>query len=176
MPVSTHPKGMNDVVLVFKDGTTPTAVSYTVTGVMNNFTVSGLKGGSVLNARTRHSSRGKKTGITYADREYPSGSFSFECTQLTHATGGCALDFIKRKGFYASNISKEGTGTRQVYTFDIEITILGATEYGDDDDHVFTLVGVDVTDIAYSDGDPNSFAISFDCDNITGDLESAELA
>lgn len=173
MAVSTRPKNLNNVSVVLKDGT-GTPVSLTLFAETGDFSVSGLK--EVLNATTPYESRGKFIGVSHAARQYPSGSMSLIVTELSDASAGAIPDFVFRNGGYASNVSTTGSGTSQVYTIDIQVTIEG-TNLGDTADHTFTLEDCEVTSFDYADGDPCTMTLAFICYGaVTGDLAAAQIA
>ncbi len=76
---------------------------------------------------------------------------------VSDGTNVTPLDFIRKKGAYASNVSTT-TALGDVYTIDIVLTIEG-TDLGDAADHTFTLEDVDCR-ADFAEGEPNTLTIN----------------
>ena len=172
MSVSLQPKSFADVILVFRDGGTPTEL--TIFGSMHDFNTSGLK--AVLNAVTAHQSRGHHLGLTHGERTYPTCSFGFIATELSDASAGAIPDWILRNNGYSGLVSTDGSGALRVWTFDIDVTIRGIG-YGDSDNHNFVLHDCHPESLDFSDGDPIAFASTYTVYGLpTGDLACVEVS
>ena len=77
---------------------------------------------------------------------------------------GSLVDFINKTNAYSGNVSTGTSGTPYIeeYAIDIEYGVEGAS-FGDDvATHKATLRKCICT-VSFTEGDPNSFAISFTC-------------
>lgn len=172
MAVSTKPKNFTNVEITFLDGAgSPT--SLVMVGVMDNLAVAGLK--KHPNAVTWHQSRGKPTGKSYSNFEPITLSFGFEVRELSDAAPGAIPDWVLKQNAYASLVSKSGTGTEDVWSWDVQIKIYGATEHGDSDDHEFTVRNVHATGFDYADADPCTFTFAGEGESSDGDIITAIL-
>jgi len=152
------------------DGT-GTPLTMTLTFDRGDFSVGPLK--DVLNETVKFDRRGKFLSAAPGARIYPSGSFSAYVHQFTDATADVLSDFLLRNGKYAAAVSTLGT-SHPVYAVDITMTLEG-TDFGGVDS-TFTLHDCVVVLDTFSEGEPDTFAISFEVlGQITGDLACAEI-
>lgn len=172
MAVSTVYKTAIDGSIKLLDGTSGTPLEITLSYDNGDFSCGPLK--DVLNEDVAFERRGKFMGVRAGARIYPTGSFTATMTQFSDATAGTLADFLLRNGNYSAAVSTLGS-TAEIYTVDIELTVEG-TDHGDAADHTMTLEDCSVRIDSFSEGEPNSFSISFTCYGaITGDLAADEL-
>jgi hypothetical protein len=153
------PKNFTNGTLELEDGTTPAAVTLEVPFDMGDTALDSVS--AVLNAVTAYQRRGSLIGLAHGERVFP--SFGFSATQTT-ASSGVAPDiaeaFILKIGGYATNVSTQGTGSCQVYTINVTLTIDGAC-LGEPNDIV-----IKVHDwrpvVNLAEGDPNTVSFSGD--------------
>lgn len=145
----------NRAVLILSDGT-GTPVTLTVDCDLADFTVSGFGPGDGDHAVEAIQSRGSLCGLVEADRTFPTGSFSAYLHELTSASAGNVVDFIRRTGAYSANKSTSGHGP---YT--IDITFQHQNDAGDVDE--WELEDCLVTLDSFTEGRPATVAFSFVC-------------
>lgn len=119
--------------ILLEDGTTPTALSYTVTIEEGNFTFADPK-----DNRTIVRDRGAIVGLIAGDEQIKSGSFSAHFREFTNAVAdGTLIDFIENTGAYAAAVTTGGIESKLILK-KITFTVEG-TNCGDAADHVLTL-------------------------------------
>jgi len=164
MAVGTVTTNLNDGSLVLSDGT-GTAVTLTVPVSVGDTAFDALMAVSLVtgqyNEVVAYEARGRLDSVRHTSRVYPSVSFSVHVRDLTSASVGNVLDFVRKLNAYSANISTLAAGaTADVYTIDailtIDSSVLGGT------DSVATM-----TDCAFSasfaEGDPNTLSFSGIC-------------
>ena len=170
MALSTVVKNMRDGSLTMSDGTGGTPISITVQFDQGDFSITGLK--AKLAETTAYETRGLLRSVRHTTRVYPTGSFSCMMADFSEATTGTVADAILKNGAFASAVSSDGS-TADVYKLDLAFTCAGIV-HGDAADHSFTLSNCECS-IDFSEGDPNSFSISFTVYGaITGGLATSE--
>lgn len=159
-------------VIVLKDGA----------GVPNQMTLAFDRGDLsigplawVLNELVKIERRGKFKSANVGARFYPQLSFSAWLAQFTDAAADVVADFMLKRGKFAGNVSKFGSG-HPVYAIDLQYTLEG-TNYGDTADHTFTATNfVPRLDSFTESIDGNQIAFSGEVlGPITGDLAVAEV-
>ena len=156
MATSIIPKHFTDGSVTLKDGT-GTPVTLSVPFTMGDCAISGLAQDALGRATNAYETRGVLVGLRRGAREYPTFSMSVMVADLSDGSNTTILDFIRKKGSYAANVSTTAT-TGDVYTIDIVVTIEG-TDFGDAADHTFTLEDVDCR-ADFSEGEPNTLTIN----------------
>ena len=165
MPNSTVVKNMADGTIVLKDGT-GTPITVTIKFDNADFSIDGLK--AKLRETTAYQHRGVLSSVRHTTRTFPTGTLTCSMSEFTSATATSVSDAILKNGAFAAAVSTLGTNA-DVYTLDILVTEEGTT-FGDATDHSFTLEDCECS-LAYSEGDPNTFSISFTCYGaVAGDL------
>lgn len=159
MAVSQIFKHDQDGVISLADGT-GTPVTLTVPFTNGDFSLSGL--GRTHAELVKYQTRGGKGEcFRYGAKTYPTGSFTAVLTELSAAaTDIVLLDFVRKTGTCASNVSTLGTSTNVVYTIDITLTIEG-TDNGDAADHTIVLTDCHCT-ADLTEGTPDSVTINFE--------------
>lgn len=108
--------------------------------------------------------RGNFAAIRKQDEQAITGSFTFHFRQFTDGSeAGSVRDFINQSGNYSGNVSTGLVGVPYIQHFavDIKYTAEG-TDFGDDADHSVTLSKC-VCTLDFSEGDPSSFTLNFNC-------------
>jgi hypothetical protein len=156
----------------FSDGT-GVPVTLTLSYDLGDFSVN--FNGNELNELVKIERRGKFVSAARGARTYPTASFSVVVTSLTGAVApGSAADFLLKQAAYSSNETTLGTG--QPYAIDITLTVEG-TDFGDSGDETIVLDDCVLTDLAFSEGEPDTIAFSVEVlGPITGSLAAAEIA
>lgn len=157
MTTSNVIKHFTDGSVTFKDATSPSPVTLVVPFTMGDVAISGLAQDALGRATNAYEARGVLVGLRRGAREYPTVSMSLMLPDLSDATNTTPLDFIRKKGAYATNVSTSAA-LGDVYTIDIVLTIEG-TDFGDAADHTFTLEDVDCR-ADFSEGEPNTLTIN----------------
>jgi len=165
MPASSVIKNMSDGTITLKDGT-GTPLSVTVKFDNGDFSVDGLK--AKLRETNPYQHRGVLSSVRHTTRTFPTGTFTCSMSEFTSATANSVSDAVLKNGAFAAAVSTLGANA-DVYTLDIVITEEGTT-FGDSLDHSFTLEDCEIS-MAYNEGDPNTFSLSFTCYGVVaGDL------
>ena len=156
MAVTTLVRNNTMGELTLRDGT-PLPVSLLLAFEKGDTTLSGLLSGGKLNEPLKVTRRGKLLSTMRGDRVYPTGSFSSWLTEIGDAAG-TLVDFLMKRGLYATNIGTRGAG--ELYTLDLQIRFK-ALQFGAKDE---TLLLEDVLfsgDIAEA-FEGNTFALSYE--------------
>ena len=153
MAESAVPKVPRDGTLVIKDGTTPTANSYTVQysdAVSLAFPETAPI--HVFNRGSRAYTRKGNDGI-------PTLSFTVVFTGYTDGTDGTILNALQKSGAFSSWVKV--LSTVEHYNVTTEFTVAG-TSLGDDADHKMTCTGVRLIDFNQAEGEPYTY--TFNCE------------
>lgn len=159
MPYSTVPKTKRDGLITLIDGTTPTAVELEVAYEDGNLSIDFPKEFGSLIIRDR----GDTVAVRKQDDQQLTGTFSFHLRQFTDGSeAGSIIDFIRKAGFYSSNVSTGATGVPFIeeYAINIKYTVDG-TVHGDSADHTCTLQKCLVDSFSVAEGDPSNVTINF---------------
>jgi len=154
MAVSTVIKHFTDGTIELADGT-GTPVTLTVPFSQGDFSISGIQEGQ--KAVNVYQSRGVLHTLRKGEKTFITGSFSAMLADVSDASAGALLDFIRKTNAYSANASTLGSG--DVYAIKITLQIEG-TDLGDSADHTIVLddcaCSADV-----SEGEPDSISISW---------------
>ena len=154
MAVSTVIKHFSDGSITLSDGT-GTPVELTVPFSEGDFSVSGIQ--ESQKAVSVYQSRGVLHSLRLGEKTFITGSFSAMLADVSDASAGNLLDFIRKTNAYSGNTSTVSSG--DCYAIKITLSIEG-TDLGDSADH--TIVLDDCTCSAdVSEGEPDSISISF---------------
>lgn len=165
--------------LTLRDYTTPTALELAIAFDQGNLTVGPIM--RILNEFVAIERRGRYVNTAFGNRVYP--TFSFTCWVPAFqddgsAPGNIATWLLKTTGgAYDAAVSSLGAGASVPFLWDLVYNLEG-TEYGDGDDHDFTLTRCEGQIDNYTEAaDGCTFAISGTVrGGITGDLIAAEIA
>lgn len=157
MAASTVIKHDQDGVIKLTDGT-GTPVTLVVPFSQGDFSVSGIA--KTLKEIIKYESRGVLHTVRYGARTYPSGSFTAMLADISDATDGTVIDYIRRTGLYATNVSTLGA-TADVYAITLTLTIEGS-DHDDSADHTIVLTSC-VCTVDVSEGQPNTITVNFEC-------------
>tara|TARA_R110000803_G_scaffold61581_1_gene121510 strand:- start:158 stop:658 length:501 start_codon:yes stop_codon:yes gene_type:complete len=107
--------------------------------------------------------RGTLSAVRKQDDQFITFTFSANMRQFTDAAAGSINDFVRKVGFYNGNASA-GTGTPYIeqYVINVQFEVEG-TDLGDLVDSSATFSKCECTSVSFSEGDPNSFSLSFTC-------------
>lgn len=159
MAYSTAPKVRRDGKITLKDGTSPTAISLEVAYEEGNFTFDQTKSDRIVIR-----DRGTIGSVRKGDDQPISGSFTIYMRQFTSASAGSVLDFINKTGSYSSNASVSSTVATDEYAINIEFEVDGDA-VGDDDGDTTATFDTCICTASFSEGDPNTINVSFECFN-----------
>lgn len=159
MAYSTAPKVRRDGKITLKDGTSPTAISLEVAYEEGNFAFDQTKSDRIVIR-----DRGTIGSVRKGDDQPISGSFTIYMRQFTSATAGSVLDFINKTGSYSSNASVSSTVATDEYAINIEFEVDGDA-VGDDDGDTTATFDTCICTASFSEGDPNTINVSFECFN-----------
>jgi len=161
MAVGTVTTNLCDGALVLSDGTGP-PVTLTVPVSVGDTTFDGLKALSGVTGQTNevaaYEARGRLDSVRHTSRIYHAVSFSVHLRDLTSASVGNVLDFVRKLNAYSANLSTLAAGANaDVYCIDAILTIdtsaLGGT------DSVATITDGHYT-ASVAEGDPNTISFS----------------
>ena len=158
MAYSTVVKAKKDGKITFQDGT-GSPVTLEVSYEEGNFSFEKPVRDEVVVR-----DRGVISTVRQGDEQPITGSFNFYMREFTDAANaGSVQDFINKTGSYASNISTGLAGYPYVehHACDIQFFVEG-TEFSDGADHTATFEKT-VSTLSFSEGDPDSFSLSFTC-------------
>lgn len=176
MAVDGIPLTLNQVTVAFRDGTSPTPISLSLTDD-TSITIDGLTGGS-LNENVNVQRRGQHYGVVSGDRIYPTIQIEGIFTGFAGHTSapGTPIEFATFQGVYSSNVSTVAGGTRSVKTFNVVISV-EASDFGGTNDHLCTLHDCYLqAHPLYTDGSPSTYSMTLVCTGeIDGDLSFAEV-
>lgn len=147
---------INGGVIILEDGSDPTK-TLEIDADQADFTGSGFGEADTNTTHEKIHSRGRLRAIIPTDPVYPTGSFSLILAAFTGSGGGEVIDFIRRKGAYATNKSTLGDG--KPYTINIVYKFVG----NDDAEHTWTFKDCLVTLDTFSEGRPSTVSFSFEC-------------
>lgn len=155
MAASAIPKHFTDGQITLADGN-GTPVTLTVPLSTGDLSISGLGKDPKARATNVYEARGAITGLRRGAREYPTVSFSAQLADVSDATDQTVIDFLLKRGSYASNTSTS-VAAGDVYTVKITLTIEG-TDLGDSADHTIVMNDVDVR-LAIAEGEPSTVTV-----------------
>jgi len=155
MTASAIVKHFTDGVITVADGT-GSPVTLVVPLSVGDLSISGLAKDAKARATNVYEVRGAVSSLRRGAREYPTVSFSAQLADLSDATDQTLVDFLKKTGSYAANISTS-VAAGDVYTVKITLTIEG-TDLGDSADHTIVMNDVDVR-FAIAEGEPNTVTV-----------------
>lgn len=155
MAESTVIKNFRDGTLLIEDGTTPTALNYTVAYEAGDFSFDAGKHEVAV-----YMDRGDIASVRKTNQGMPSGSFSVHFRDLTDGTDETLTDILDQSGAFAAAVSTLGANA-DVYTVKLTFTIEG-TNHGDSADHVITFDDCYCT-WSFSEGDPDSVSVNWTC-------------
>ena len=159
MPASTYIKNFTDGNLVLKDGT-GTPISKAITLQNGDVSVSGLKQGT--QTIVRYQGRGAHRTSRFGEFEPVTITIT---AQMASFTGGSStadpLDALRKAGAFSGAVSTHGANA-QVMAYTLEFTVEGSN-FGDAADHVLTALKVELEQVDFSEGDPNSFTLNMVC-------------
>ena len=156
MPLSSVVKNYRDGLITLASGG-GSPITLTVQYENGDFSLTGSNQGNY--DITKYLDRGDLGSVRKTARSFPTGSFSAHLTELSDATNLTLWDAVNRTGAFAAAVSTLGANA-DVYTLNIVLTIEG-TQFGDATDHILTLNDCRCS-IDVSEGDPDSFSISFE--------------
>jgi hypothetical protein len=164
MAVGTVTSNLNDGSLVLSDGTA-SAVTLTVPVSIGDTTFDALRAVSGVtgqnNEVTYYEARGVLDSVRHTTRIVSSVSFSVHVRDLTCASAGNVLDFVRKTNAYSANLSTLAAGANaDVYTVDVILT-LDMSDHGGTDS-VATLTDCHLVG-AFAEGDPNTLTFSGTC-------------
>lgn len=108
--------------------------------------------------------RGEFYSVRKSNQKFITGKFTYHLTELSDASNGVVLDFIRFANQYSANVSTLGANA-EVKTIDILWTVEG-TNHGDATDHTLQLDDC-ACEFAAAEGEPNKGTISFTSYNST---------
>lgn len=154
MAESSVVKNNRDAVLSFSDGTTPTALTYTVQHEPGDLTYNRARN------RDDYLDRGELVGSAReGDEEGVSGSFSAYLRQFTDATEATLLDVLENDGYVGANWTSTLGTASDLTTWDL-IYLVEGSDFGDGADHSLTF-GDCSFDYGFTEGRPSAYAINF---------------
>lgn len=159
MAYSTAPKVRRDGVIKLRDGTTPTPISLTVDYEEGNFSFEQTK-----SDRTIIRDRGTIKSVRRGDDQPITGSFTIYMRQFTSASAGSVLDFINKTGSYSGNVSSSSAVSTDEYAINIVFEVDG-NAVGDSDGDTLATFDTCICTASFSEGDPNTITVSFECFN-----------
>ena len=157
MAESNIVKTKRDGTITIEDGTTPTALSYTVAFEAGDLSLT-IPGKTV----NLFLDRGELTNppqIRYGDDQVPTGTFTAQLRDVSDATDVTLASILLDSGVVGSTWVGRGGTDREVKTFKITWTIEG-TDHGDAADHTIELDYCYITG-SIGDGDPSTISINF---------------
>lgn len=154
MAVSTVIKHLTDGTIELADGTA-TPVTLTVPFSQGDFSISGVQEGQ--KAVNVYQSRGTLHSLRKGEKTFVTGSFSAMLADVSDASAGNLLDFIRKTNAYSGNASTLSGG--DCYAIKVTLQIEG-TDLGDSADHTIVLDDCICT-ADVSEGEPDSISISF---------------
>ena len=152
MPEPLTIKTKCDGTIVLSDGTTPAALTYTVTLEPGDFECTPLRF-----AYTDLMDRCAIVGSRKSGVEAGSLSFSVHFRDFTGGTDGSIIDFIDGRGAYAARVSTDA-GEFEGNVLQVQLTVEG-TNLGDSADHVVTFPKVRLF-WSFSEGEPDTVSIT----------------
>ena len=159
MAYSTAPKVRRDGVIKLRDGTTPTPISITVDYEEGNFSFEQTK-----SDRTIIRDRGTIKSVRRGDDQPITGSLTIYMRQFTSSSAGSVLDFINKTGSYAANVSSSSAVSTDEYAINIIFEVDGDA-VGDSDGDTLATFDTCICTASFSEGDPNTITVSFECFN-----------
>ena len=159
MAYSTAPKVRRDGVIKLRDGTSPTPISLTVDYEEGNFSFEQTK-----SDRTIIRDRGTIKSVRRGDDQPITGSFTIYMRQFTSSSAGSVLDFINKTGSYAANVSASSAVSTDEYAINIVFEVDGDA-VGDSDGDTLATFDTCICTASFSEGDPNTITVSFECFN-----------
>lgn len=158
MPISPIVKNFRDGTITLASGG-GSPITLTVQYENGDFSLTGANSGAGSYEITKYLDRGDLGSVRRVGRSFPTGQFSAHLTELSDASNLTLWDAINRTGAFAAAVSTLGANA-DVYTLTVSLSIEGTT-LGEVSDH--TLVMNDCRcSIDVSEGDPDSFSISFE--------------
>jgi len=152
MPISNIPKNPNYGTLKIEDNT-GTPIVVTARMEQGDLAVSDLN--LYLNETVFPNARGKALPAITGDRRSPEVSFTAHFSEFTG--DGSNFSTVLKSGTFASGVSFNGTGTKQVMAYKFTYTVEG-TDLGDAADHTLVLNNCIFTGVSFSEGYPTSTA------------------
>lgn len=159
MAYSTAPKVRRDGVIKLRDGTSPTPISLTVDYEEGNFSFEQTK-----SDRTIIRDRGTIKSVRRGDDQPITGSFTIYMRQFTSSSAGSVLDFINKTGSYSGNVSSSSAVSTDEYAINIVFEVDGDA-VGDSDGDTLATFDTCICTASFSEGDPNTITVSFECFN-----------
>lgn len=167
MAVDSQAFTQNAAAVQFRDGTTPTPITLTITND-TSFSIDGLTG-RALNTISHFQRRGQHFSSAHTEKVYPTITMEFIHNGFVGdgSAPGTPIEMATFQGTYSANVSTVSTGTRGVKMLDIILTLEG-TDYGGTDQtitlHDCALNGLPL----YADGEPSTYTLTFD---VTGEID-----
>lgn len=156
MAASLIVKHFTDGSITLADGT-GTPVTLAVAFTEGDFSVDNITSDNKSREVNAYEARGVVTSLRRGKRVFPTCSFSCQLADYSDATERTVLDFIRKKGSYASNVSTT-QALGDVYTLNATLTIEG-TDLTDPSDH--TIVISDAHFVAeFAEGEPNKLTLT----------------
>lgn len=145
-----------DISIVVKDGTTPTALSVAAILTDASLSLSGMQQGGISQAVVPNVKRGKMTSLHRGERTFVTGSLTGNMVGVDAAE---LHNLLLRREAYDDAVSTLGTG-QKVFCLDIEVTVLEANWGGTNkviiiEDAHFTL------DFSEQDNGPATWTYNF---------------
>lgn len=157
MAESTITKTKRDGTLLIEDGTTPTALSYTVAFEAGDLSLT--IAGRTVNLFLDRGVITDPPQIRYGDDQPITGSFTAQLRDVSDATDVTLPAILMDSGIVNSTWVGRGGSTREVKTFQLTWTIEG-TDHGDSADHTVVLDYCYITG-SLAEGDPSTVTINF---------------
>lgn len=108
-----------DISIVVKDGTTPTALSVALVLEDASLSISGLQQGGISQAVVPNVRRGKARSLHHGERTFVTGSLTGNMVGVDAAE---LHNLLLRRETYSTAVSTLGTG-QKVFCVDIEVTV-----------------------------------------------------
>ena len=159
MAYSTAPKVRRDGKITLKDGTSPTPISLEVAYEEGNFSFDQTKSDRIVIR-----DRGTIGSVRKGDDQPITGSFTIFMRQFTSTSAGSVLDFINKTGNYHTNVSASSSVSTDEYSINIEFEVDGDA-VGDTDGDTTAIFDTCICTASFSEGDPNTINVSFECYN-----------
>jgi hypothetical protein len=153
MAESTVIKNFRDGTILIEDGTTPTALDYTVAYEAGDLSFDIGKDEIAV-----YRDRGQVASVRKTNQGLPTGSFTVHFRDLTDGTDETLTDILDKKGAFASAVSTLGADA-DVYTVKLTFTI---AEPGTPPDHTIAFDDCYCT-WSFAEGDPSSCTVNWTC-------------
>ena len=155
MATSSIIKNYRDSTILIEDGTSGTALNYTVQFEPGDFSF------DLPKHETAVYDRGEVASVRKTQTALPTGTFSVHFTELSDASNENLTDILDKEGAFSAAVSTLGANA-DVYTVKITVTIAGTSHGDSGGDNVITFDDC-FCNWSLSEGDPTTISVSFTC-------------